>query len=338
MNGSSKVSVIVTTYNRPELLRRALKSVQNQLYANWECIIVNDGGKDVSDVIDELQDGRFRYFDHSHVGRPRALNTALEQAIGDYIAYLDDDDEWFPEHLKICVDFLEAEPSIGVVYTKAIGTSYTKKTDGTEQVMEDFVEPLSEFDRSRLRVYNWIPNLTVVHRANLIRQAGSYRDLPVLEDWDFLLRLATFAKFAHLPRITGEYKIDVSSGTRNRAMWYSNASAFRDIVTTIRRSYPNLQVGEKMKEGSSFSERDLLYGLFAGTGMIGLILRLTSYYYLYAHRFGHRAAMRHFFTRAKTRGYPISMNTQPREETETGLTKHTSFRLDPGKVEMQLRA
>src|ERR1035437_10187989 len=88
------VSVIVPTYNRPSLLDRALRSILGQTYRRFEILVVNDGGPDVTAVLDELQCGQaLRYFVHpSNQGIAAARNTGMREARGKYIAYLDDDD------------------------------------------------------------------------------------------------------------------------------------------------------------------------------------------------------------------------------------------------------
>ena len=100
-----KISVVVTTFERPKRLRKALKSVKNQTFKDWECIIVDDGSKDETpDVCAEfLEDKRFRCIQRKkNFGQhTRPKNEGTKAAKADLIAYLDDDNEYYPEHLDV---------------------------------------------------------------------------------------------------------------------------------------------------------------------------------------------------------------------------------------------
>src|SRR6056297_2055943 len=96
------VSVNLTTYNRAHLLHRAIKSVLNQAYKNLEIIIVDDGSDDNTyEVLENLgkNDNRINYIKHAkNRGNAAARNTALKNSSGEYIAFMDDDDEWIDPH------------------------------------------------------------------------------------------------------------------------------------------------------------------------------------------------------------------------------------------------
>ncbi|MCG8409664.1 MAG: glycosyltransferase, partial [Bacteroidales bacterium] len=99
-NQTIKISIVITTKNRLHLLIRALKSVLNQTYSNTEVIVIDDCS-DIS-ILDYLKalDNQIIYyrFDHS-VGANTCRNKGAAISTGDYIAYLDDDDEWLPNKL-----------------------------------------------------------------------------------------------------------------------------------------------------------------------------------------------------------------------------------------------
>lgn len=244
---SPLVSVITTTFNRPRELEAAVQSICDQTYSNWEAIIVNDGGDDVSHMIERFHDRRLRYINAAHVGRSEALNIGIGHATGKYLAYLDDDDIWYPEHLELCAKFLERNPSIGVVYTRALRKNFRMKTDGTREVLDQYIDHAMEFDWARLLCVNWIPNLSVMYRRALLQQVGNFRDLAILEDWDLLLRLSSVSEFAHLPVVTGEYYIDVSRESRNERLRKSNPKLYFEIVNQIRWSQRAAQTSERIR-------------------------------------------------------------------------------------------
>ena len=96
-----KVTVLTPTFNRPDTLAAALRSVAAQELTDWELIVINDGGTDVTGVVAALGDDRVRLISApENRGKAACLNDGLRQARGDYIAYLDDDDVWYPDHLE----------------------------------------------------------------------------------------------------------------------------------------------------------------------------------------------------------------------------------------------
>ena len=119
---SPRVSVIIPTYNRAALLPRAVNSVLAQTFADYEIIIVDDCSKDETQgVVSEFAHPHVRYVKHDgNRGVSAARNTGIGEAKGEYIAFLDDDDEWLPAKLKEQVRALDAAPSdVGMVYVWA---------------------------------------------------------------------------------------------------------------------------------------------------------------------------------------------------------------------------
>ena len=103
------VSVIIPTHNRGEMLRRAIDSVLSQTYKDFELIIVSDGSADETDkVIVSYTDPRIRFLKHDKSrGASAARNTGIRASIGQYIAFLDDDDEWTLDKLEVQVPVIE---------------------------------------------------------------------------------------------------------------------------------------------------------------------------------------------------------------------------------------
>ena len=115
-----KVSVIIPTYNRAHLVGRAIRSVLNQTYQDFEIIVVDDGSTDnTEEVVKSFIDPRIRYIRHEkNKGAAAARNTGIKAAKGKFIAFQDSDDEWLPEKLQKQMKVFEnAPPRVGVVYT-----------------------------------------------------------------------------------------------------------------------------------------------------------------------------------------------------------------------------
>jgi glycosyltransferase involved in cell wall biosynthesis len=109
------VSVLIPTYNRPQLLLRALRSLQLQLYPDWEAVVVDDGDGSGILAAHSLRDPRILGVRNEGKGQVHARNTGLAQASGQVIALLDDDDWWLdPTHLHRVVRALKVQA--GLVY------------------------------------------------------------------------------------------------------------------------------------------------------------------------------------------------------------------------------
>lgn len=200
------VSVIVPTFNRPERLRSALNSVNRQQYQDFEVIVINDGTIPVESVVTEMNHaGRMTLVNHDHNrGLAASRNTGLRLAKGTYIAYLDDDDRFLPDHLGTLVQFLECGTH-EVAYSDAWRVMEQEAHGVATETGRD--RPHSaDFSAPRLLVENYIPVLCLMHRRSCLEEVGLFDEsLFVHEDWDLWIRLATRYAFAHLARTTAEF-------------------------------------------------------------------------------------------------------------------------------------
>ncbi len=123
-NYSPLVSVSMPVYNGEKTIQMAINSLLHQTYPNWKCIIVNDGSKDgTKSIIEEYEsDNRFKIIHLSeNLGRGNARQVALENAEGDFLAFLDADDFYHPEKLEQQVKIFSQFPSI-VVSSTGVGS------------------------------------------------------------------------------------------------------------------------------------------------------------------------------------------------------------------------
>jgi len=115
----SKVSVVIPTYNRAEMLGTAISSVLAQTYQNIEIIVVDDASQDdTQEVVNSFNKKRIRYLRHDrNKGEAAARNTGIQNISGDYIAFLDDDDEWLPDKLMLQMQVLQnTTRKTGLIY------------------------------------------------------------------------------------------------------------------------------------------------------------------------------------------------------------------------------
>jgi glycosyltransferase involved in cell wall biosynthesis len=104
-------SIIIPTYNRAKLLPEAIRSVQNQSFGDWECIVVDDGSTDnTKQVVEEIinSDPRIKYIFQENAERSAARNNGIRNSSGAYICFLDSDDHFLPNHLNFLFEFISA--------------------------------------------------------------------------------------------------------------------------------------------------------------------------------------------------------------------------------------
>jgi hypothetical protein len=107
-------------FNRADTILRSVKSVLAQTLTAWELIVVDDGSTDGTGTVVAGRDPRIRVIRQENQGITGARNTGLAASRGEYIAFLDSDDEWLPYHLEVCVGFLAASPGQHVVTTELL--------------------------------------------------------------------------------------------------------------------------------------------------------------------------------------------------------------------------
>ena len=108
MNSSSPmVSVIIPTFNQAELLQKALQSVSNQTFQDWEAIVIDNHSQDTTkEIVESMNDSRISYEVFSNQGIIAASrNLGINLAKGNYIAFLDSDDLWYPSKLSTCLEY-----------------------------------------------------------------------------------------------------------------------------------------------------------------------------------------------------------------------------------------
>ena len=238
------VSVIVPTYNRPERLRVALQSLTSQHYQDFEVIVVNDGTTPVDAVVAEMnREGRITLMNHDrNRGLAASRNTGLRAAKGTYVAYLDDDDRFLPDHLETLVAVLE-RGTHHVAYTDAWRVMEQGLESERKEVGRD--QPYSyEYDFRRLLVGNYIPVLCLMHRRSCLDEVGLFDEsLFVHEDWDLWIRLGSVYPFVHIARTTAEF----TWRTDGSSMSSHDHEAFCRTTDIIYRKYfPHVASHPKM--------------------------------------------------------------------------------------------
>ncbi len=189
--GEPLVSAIVPTYNRANLLYRAIESVIKQSYPNLEIIVVDDASDDnTQEVINGISDHRLRYIRHQkNLGGAASRNTGIDAATGEYIAFLDSDDVWLPQKIEAQLAAIENHPHADrvVSYTQfqieQDDKIYIKPTRGIDEI-EAVADYLFIHDGE-------IQTSTMMLPRTLMLATRFKPDLKKHQDLDLSLRLET---------------------------------------------------------------------------------------------------------------------------------------------------
>jgi GT2 family glycosyltransferase len=201
------VSIIVRTKDRPKLLNRALQSISAQTYRPLEVVLVNDGGcdLDIEELKDVLGDISLNYLRlEKNTGRSHAGNVGLENAKGEYIGFLDDDDEFYPDHLEVLAIKL-MRSSLKIVYTDA--EVVFVDIVGEDEIVEKFkyIFYSQEFSPDMLLIQNYIPFICLLFHRSVFDDVRFDESFEIFEDWKILIKLSQIYWFEHIKKVTARY-------------------------------------------------------------------------------------------------------------------------------------
>lgn len=178
----SKVSIILTVYNKPEWLNECLDSVLAQTYTNWELFIMEDNSPDptVRKIIDTYNDPRiFKYFSgvseeerYASARYATLINIAFPMTTGNYVTYLVDDDKYYPDRLKDLVEYMDANPSHQVVY-HALENIDAGSNPGGVRGIKGILDGLSE----ETQAFNYVDHNMVMHTRQAFIDAQGWYDV-----------------------------------------------------------------------------------------------------------------------------------------------------------------
>ena len=194
---SHEVSVVIPTYNRRHLLSKALDSVFKQTTPAKEVIVVDDGSTD--DTLSELPRTypEAIWLTQDNLGVSRARNHGIQEARGEWIAFLDSDDTWHPQKLERQIDFLKKNPSLSICHTDEEWIRNAQKVK-TPTYLDKTNHQL--FIRSLNRCII-CPSSVILNRS--IFETTGYFDenLPVCEDYDLWLRILVENEIGYLSEV-----------------------------------------------------------------------------------------------------------------------------------------
>ena len=209
------VTGIIGTYNRAELLRDAIDSVLKQTCQDWELLVVDNGSTDQTrTVVAGYRDARVRYILNGtptgSCAAPR--NIGIQQARGRYLAFLDDDDVWYPDKLAVCVRELEAHPDAALVCH-----AQRVVQDGRFVTVSVWGPWSPDMYERLLYERNCLSPGAVVIRTEVLRRIGGFDVQEAYlgcDDYDLWIRLArTRARFHFIGDVLAEFRITGFNGS-----------------------------------------------------------------------------------------------------------------------------
>jgi len=194
-----KVSVIIPTHDRAELLRLAITSVIDQTFKDWEIIVVDDQSTDHTPaVVESFADKRIKYLHNKGKNGPSiARNLAISAASGEYIAFLDDDDEWLPHKLEKQIAVIDScTEKVGGIYSNRL---MIDKSTGEIYSEDPGVETLRGNLLTQLMKKNPIHTSTLLIRKACLNKIGLFDEtMRYMEDRDLFIRLSLHWKIEYV--------------------------------------------------------------------------------------------------------------------------------------------
>lgn len=220
-----KISVVIPTFNRKETLLRAIKSVLSQSYLVHEILICDDGSNDGSrDTVETLKSPLIKWVDCGRNGMPSIpRNIGIQLATGDWIAFLDSDDEWLPAKLELQVNLL--------VKGNAMAISSNAQRISNKQKKGPYLSfRKREICFSDLLHNNYIICSSVIVNRSLLQSVSMFpegREFTAIEDYALWLRLCSKINFLYISQPLLNYYDDPVSSIRT---FYDNAKSIQRVV------------------------------------------------------------------------------------------------------------
>ena len=212
MDAEPLVSVIVTTFNRADLLCETLDSILNQTYTNFELILVDDGSTDkTEEVVKKYTDHRLHYFKTVNWGGPaRPRNIGIKKAKGDYIAFCDDDDIWKNNKLEMQLNII-INNNAGLCFCNHYKIDQNSNIIGEGKVKNKYKNPtFTNFFLSG----GYIMNSSVIIKSQCINDVGYQNEsteMISIEDSEYWGRILSIYKGCFLPEKLVRYRVHQGS-------------------------------------------------------------------------------------------------------------------------------
>lgn len=199
------VSIIMPVYNRQSYIQKAITSVLSQTYNNWELIIVDDGSNDYSPFIAEnfvTLSEKVKLILQDHKNLPSAKNNGIRNSSGDFITFLDSDDEYKPDHIELRVKYLLNNTDVDLIH-------------GGIQIIGDEFVPDKDNPDKLIHLSKCVIGATFFGRRKVFISSGGFKDLSYSEDSEFYERIKFSFKIQKVEFPTYIYHREISDSITN---------------------------------------------------------------------------------------------------------------------------
>ena len=249
-----KVSVVIPAYNCEKFISTAIESVLSQTYGDYEIVVVNDGSTDKTDEILSRYTPKIKKIYQPNKGIAEARNTGVANAEGEYIAFLDGDDAWLPDRLKMQVDLLEKNGKVGLVYsdTYIVDSKVFAAPDSASRRTFQVRQPRRGSVLEFLFIENFIPTSSVMVRKECLSSIGRFDPAVVpIEDYDMWLRIAAKYEVDYTDIPLVKYRDHASSFRREKIVTVTHII---DVLNKALSDHPFLRdrLGKKADQRLSY--------------------------------------------------------------------------------------
>jgi glycosyltransferase involved in cell wall biosynthesis len=215
----NKIDVVIPTHNRDP--QRTIISVMEQTYIDYHIYVCVDGTDNwmpyqMEEEYPEWKSDKISFLFHQdNRGASAARNTCINAGSGEIIAYLDDDDFWYPDHLETVMDYFNKYPNRELVCTKAWAIKEKNCDIIRAELWIEELEggkwkgflPAPYYNTNMINYTNVAPTLCIAHKRSCLDVGRFDEGLPVLNDWEMFQRMSLAHRMFHIDKFTGEYSI-----------------------------------------------------------------------------------------------------------------------------------
>ncbi|MCL5878584.1 MAG: glycosyltransferase [Deltaproteobacteria bacterium] len=246
-----EISVVIPTYNRFEMLEKALNSVLSQNFKDFEILVVDDASADNTNermqngFEAEIEKGVIRYIrNRTEQGRSACRNTGIKFAQAGLISFLDDDDCWLQDHLGSLYAFINEHKDIGIAFSnwETIDEQSQKKNIGIKGIMTGTGDA---YLKLMLRALIGYPSTCIIRISLLEETHGFNVKLPPREDWELFTRCAMKGGVGFIDKTTVQISVHAGSYSRNKIQWVNATEAAWNSITASAQEN-GIKLGNKI--------------------------------------------------------------------------------------------
>lgn len=219
-------SVVIPLYNKQTYIKRSLNSVLAQTMTDFEVVVIDDGSTDSSAaIVKSILDQRVRLIQQQNSGVSAARNRGISECYGEWVAFLDADDEYFPECLQEMYSCVKKFPQAGAVYVDPVWFRDGEQINVVSQTAETYELLPDYFDQIIFHGGNEINSSCVAVKKAVFSQAGLFPvGITIGEDSDMWMRIAWSTQIAHVSKALSIYHMDAGESDwekelLNEAYW-----------------------------------------------------------------------------------------------------------------------